>query len=76
MFYITYVKFNPRVLPHIDMLMAVRFLRRVYSSDHIETFDFTDISNGSLGFCTTCTPVLIIKASLPEKRREDFSRPR
>lgn len=25
------------MLPHIDVLMAVRFLRRVYSSDYIET---------------------------------------
>ena len=31
------LRLNPRVLPHVDVLMAVRFLRRVDSSDYIET---------------------------------------
>ena len=30
----------PKVLPHVGVCMAVRFLRRVYSSDYIDlTFE-------------------------------------
>ena len=36
MFDIMNLRLNPRVLPHVDVLMAVRFAQRVYSSDYID----------------------------------------
>lgn len=42
MFEIIDLGIMPMVLPHVDVYMAVRFLRRVHSSDYI------DIRNGIL----------------------------
>ena len=36
MFAIMNLGIMPKVLPHVGVCMAVRFLRRVYSSDYID----------------------------------------
>lgn len=55
------MRIRPRVLPRIDVLMAVRFVQRIYSSDYIDHL-FGEICRKELLLMLTISDLIAVLA--------------